>query len=972
MSVYKLVFAIVQDPDFQWMIEPYAVEILRKGLWSYKAIRISPNNIDVYIQQYTDAEYEAVRILYECRPAFILSRFARGQVKMTDFFNQLNEDEKLFKDVVRYLRKKTDAAIQILSESSIPLFYRGEPENIIQNEPIFPSNTILKANFHFHYDGNQLTYQLVLKNGDQQLDLKNGNTIILNYEPCWIIHNNTFYRVEANVDGKKLLPFLQRDKIVVPSKQVDAYFQKFVKKILLHHNPTFTGIDINYLREEPQMYLFLNQSPFFGYSFSVQFNYYGQFVSPFHEDVRYVRLKKQNAGYFFDIIERNIEVEKKLISWLEDIGLERVQANEFLPVELRLKYENYFSVDYLYDLINYINQISPLLEEKNIVIVSTLEKLYYWKSFELKQDVRKNRDWFDLHMMIKLDENTWIPFTALRKNILNNEREYILPDGRIFIIPSEWFSRFKDVLLLGKIKDDNVIEISKSNVNVLLSLEKEKTGLLTSGVDFSQIPRLQVPDTFKKALRPYQQFGMSWFYYLASEKLGGCLSDDMGLGKTIQVLAFLLKVKKDIENGTWKETSSINQETLFPDQTVYPSLIVVPLSIVHNWVHEIRTSAPELKYVVYTGLERHQFLPYLNSHDIVLTTYGTLRNDIQILANISWLFVILDESQYIKNPGSKIYASVLKLKARARFVLTGTPIENKILDLWAQLNFVNPGMLGDLQTFKQYFTADPEKEARIKKAIRPFVLRRTKEQVAPELPPLTEKIHYCLMTEEQERFYETKKSEIRNFLMENKNSLKRNKTYMIILSGLMKLRLIANHPNIVEKNFQGESGKFLQVIEHIKKALEENHRIIVFSQFVKHLQIYISHFDKEDINYLLLTGQTPASQRAKMVETFQRGEAPLFFMSLKAGGFGLNLTAADYVFMLDPWWNPAVENQAINRTHRIGQDKNIIAYKFITKNSIEEKIIELQKEKKALFDRYLNDQTYPLLGYDELVELLEN
>ncbi|MCX7697100.1 MAG: DEAD/DEAH box helicase [Bacteroidales bacterium] len=974
MGVFKLVFAIVRDPDFQWMIEPYAVEILRKGLWSYRAIRISPNNINTYLQEYSDAEYEAVRILYECRPEFIVSHFTRGQVKMYDFFNQLPDNEKLFKDVVSYLRKKTDAAIQILSEYSIPLFYRGEYENIIQNEPIFPSKNILKANFYFQYDGNQLVYQLTLKNNDQDLNLRNGNTIILNYEPCWIIHNTTFYRVEANVDGKKLQPFLERDKIIVPSKQVDAYLQKFVKKILLYHDPFFSGIKVNYIRQHPQLCLFLNQSPFFGYSFSVQFNYQGQYISPFHEERRYVRFKKQNSEYFFEVIERDFQYEKKMIAWLEEIGLERIQANEFLPVELRLKHENYFSIDFLHELINYINQIFPILEEKNVAIVSAFEKSYYWKSIELKQDIKKFHDWFDLHMIIKLDDDTWIPFTALRKNILNNEREYILPDGRVFVIPAAWFSKFKDVFLLGKVKKDNVIEITKSNVNLLISLEDENSGLMIkSRVDFSHIPILSAPSSLKKTLRPYQLYGMSWFYFLASERLGGCLSDDMGLGKTIQVLAFLSKVKKDIEDGNWKDLPFKHQNSLLEEHSSYPSLIVVPLSIVHNWVHEINSSTSGLKYVVYAGVERHQLIPFLTCQDIVLTTYGTLRNDIELLANIPWLFVILDESQYIKNPTSKIYASVLKLKARARFVLTGTPIENKILDLWAQLNFVNPGMLGDLQTFKHYFSTDPEKEDRIKKTIRPFVLRRSKEQVAPELPPLTEKIHYCMMTEEQEKVYEIRKSEIRNYLLENKNSLIRNKTYMIVLSGLMKLRLIANHPTIVDKSFQGESGKFVQVVEHIKKALEENHRIIIFSQFVKHLQIYTSYFEKQDIRYLLLTGQTPSQQRGKMVELFQTGEIPLFFMSLKAGGFGLNLTAADYVFMLDPWWNPAVENQAINRTHRIGQDKNIIAYKFITKNTIEEKIVELQKEKKALFDKYLNDdKTYPLFSYDELIGLLEN
>jgi len=445
----------------------------------------------------------------------------------------------------------------------------------------------------------------------------------------------------------------------------------------------------------------------------------------------------------------------------------------------------------------------------------------------------------------------------------------------------------------------------------------------------------------------------------------------MGLGKTIQVLAFLARIKEDIEKGQWPLDEFHVQQNLLGDEKTIPSLIVVPLSLVHNWVHEIKTTVPQLRFAVYSGQDRHHLLPFLHAQDIVITTYGTLRNDVELLASRPWLFVILDESQYIKNPKSKIYASVQKLRAQARFVLTGTPIENKVLDLWSQLNFVNPGMLGDLHTFKTYFFDGEESEEKLKKTIKPFLLRRTKEQVTPELPPLTEKIHYCPMTDEQLSLYETRKSEIRNYLLEHKQNISKNKTYMVVLSGLMKLRLLANHPKLIDPEFQGESGKFLQVVEHIRKVINEKHKLIVFSQFVKHLHLYVNYFEREGIPYSLLTGQTPSVQRQRIVQEFQYGQTPLLFLSLKAGGFGLNLTAADYVFLLDPWWNPAVEKQAFHRTHRIGQNKSVIAYKFITKNSIEEKILILQGEKKDIFDKYITTSTYPLMGFEEVALLLD-
>jgi SNF2 family DNA or RNA helicase len=294
-------------------------------------------------------------------------------------------------------------------------------------------------------------------------------------------------------------------------------------------------------------------------------------------------------------------------------------------------------------------------------------------------------------------------------------------------------------------------------------------------------------------------------------------------------------------------------------------------------------------------------------------------------------------------------------------VLTGTPIENSLTDLWSQMNFLNPGILGSLDFFKDSFVTpiekagDSNKEEMLGKLIEPFILRRTKEIVAKDLPALSEKIHYCEMTEEQEKLYEERKSAVRNFIIKNISTYGRNKSRFIILKGLMQLRLISNHPRLFNKTSDADSGKFNEVIRSIESLLSENHKVLVFSQFVKHIKLFEEYLQEKNILYCKITGGIPDKQRKEMVTAFQKeANKKLFLISLKAGGVGLNLTAADYVFLLDPWWNPAVEYQAINRAHRIGQVKNVFAYKFITKNSIEEKIYHLQQKKSALAEKFIH------------------
>jgi SNF2 family DNA or RNA helicase len=389
---------------------------------------------------------------------------------------------------------------------------------------------------------------------------------------------------------------------------------------------------------------------------------------------------------------------------------------------------------------------------------------------------------------------------------------------------------------------------------------------------------------------------------------------------------------------------------------------VMPLSLIWNWENEIRKFTPHLKVHKHFGSSRTTDPSVFYKYDIILTTYGVVRNDLEMLSRCEFRYVILDESQIIKNPFSKLFRAVKQLKSKYRLVLTGTPIENTLSDLWAQMTFLNNGILGNLAYFKEEFAypieklRDKGKEEKLKTIIAPFLLRRTKEMVAKDLPSLTETVYYCEMSDEQKDLYESRKSEVRNLLMASIAEHGTEKSRFAILRGLMQLRLLANHPVLLPDGIDLPSGKFEEVIRSIDNILSEGHKILIFSSFVKHLRLFAKYFDEKGWGYCMLTGEKTTPERIKAVQQFQElPDKKLFLITLKAGGVGLNLTAADYVFMLDPWWNPASENQAISRAHRIGQDKKVIAFKYITRNTIEEKILTLQQNKSEIASLFVNN-----------------
>ncbi|MGM0567686.1 MAG: SNF2-related protein [Elusimicrobiota bacterium] len=477
--------------------------------------------------------------------------------------------------------------------------------------------------------------------------------------------------------------------------------------------------------------------------------------------------------------------------------------------------------------------------------------------------------------------------------------------------------------------------------------------------NFNKIEQYSLPDKFKGKLRHYQKAGYNWLHFLNMHSLNGCLADDMGLGKTVQTLALMQKLKEEKRLRT--------------------SLIVVPVSAVSNWEIEIQKFTPSLNYHVHLGQKRKKCIKHLNKHDIVLVSYSTLRNDIELFNKSDYSYVILDESQNIKNHRSLTFKAIRTLKSDFRLSLTGTPVENNTLELWSQMDFLNPGLLGSAGYFKKHFAApiekyrDKEKAQKLKEIIFPFILRRKKSDVLRDLPKKSEIIIYSEMDEKQKLLYDRYKEFYRSQVMGKIKKEGVAKSSFEIFTALLKLRQVALFPSLADKkNKNIPSCKFEQLKEMLSESIEEGHKILLFSQFVESLKIIRNFAEREKYSYSYIDGSVSSEKRRKEIKSFQEDkEIKLFLLSLKAGGTAINLNAADYVIMFDPWWNPAVESQAVDRAHRIGQRRKVIAYKMIVKNTVEEKILELQKRKKELVEDVVTADSsfYKALTGDDIKHL---
>lgn len=578
--------------------------------------------------------------------------------------------------------------------------------------------------------------------------------------------------------------------------------------------------------------------------------------------------------------------------------------------------------------------------------------------------VLSGTDWFNAEITLSYGVQK-ASIRQLHKAVRNKSKYVRLDDGTLGILPREWIDKFRDYFNAGEPTASGiriprssfraVSELFESDVmeeraeSELTVLETEMTALrsdldkLKAGLkQFKVLKESAVPARLDAKLRDYQRQGLSWLNFLDEHKFGGCLADEMGLGKTLQIIAFILHQQEKRGHNT--------------------SLLLVPTSLVFNWMQEIGRFAPSLKVLSHYGPERTCSTSRFKAHELVITTYGTLLSDITFLKDFSFNYVFADESQQIKNPDSQRYRAACLLKSRNRIAITGTPLENNTFDLYGQLSFACPGLLGNRQYFREIYAIpidrfeDRKRAAELQEKVRPFILRRTKRQVTPELPEKTEMTLLCDMAPTQQRIYKAVEREFREYICsKTSEELPRNSVH--VLKGLTRLRQICNSPLLLndEEISASESGKVKMLMQQLQGKLER-HKILVFSQFVSMLHLVAKELDRREIGYSCLTGSS--IDREQIVSRFQEDPSKrIFLISLKAGGNGLNLTQADYVYLIDPWWNPAVENQAIDRAHRIGQKKNVAAIRLICAGTIEEKIMQLQESKKDLFNKVLNKES---------------
>ncbi len=865
--------------------------------------------------------------------------------------DKLLQDKEIALAVTTYCHRLLDEFLKLATEHRLPLTWEVDRRSLVDSFILDTTGEPLEPLLFFQKQAEGVRYRLQLADAQGAWPIHSKNVIPITNNPAWIFVDYKLYRV-PHINGNMVKPFQQKEEVQIQRSAVKAYFQKFILKVAARAEIEADGFEIVQNSELLACRLEPTQNLFDGrWMIGVQMAYEGaSFQWSDKKSRRTVLEFGEGEEPLIRQANRAPKQEAVYLKKLRAFGLENTAGSFFEPPGATA--DAFFALEWLAE------QRAALEKAGFEVVAPPVEgQQLYLHPAKAVLNTEQQSDWFDLYGQVTVGEFSF-PFLALAKNIREGNRLYTLPNGSVFVIPLEWMARYKGLFQFGK-KEGERLRLAKSQYTLLdeLGLSAAATEMAKPKADTDSV----APSPLLKAeLRPYQLEGLRWLMQLYENQLGACLADDMGLGKTLQTIAMLLHAKERKAQNAAPAPSSSRQLGLFepaPDVDFLKplqALIVLPASLVFNWEAEIKRFAPSLQVYRHTGNKRYQDARLLARFDVILTTYQTALRDEELLSRMAFEYIVLDESQQIKNKDSKVFRAINQLDGRHKISLSGTPIENSLSDLWAQVEFINPGLLGSYAFFQREFITpiekrqDEEKKARLRQLVQPYLLRRTKEEVARDLPELTIKSFYSEMAPEQKRLYEREKSAARNYLLDNFQA-DDPKFRFQVLQTLTRLRQLANHPVLAEKTYAKESGKFNDVLEHWDVIRKGGHKVLIFSSFVQYLELYRQHFDLHAAPYAWLTGAQNSNQRQAAIRDFQEDPAvQSFLISIKSGGTGLNLTAADYVFILDPWWNPTTEQQAIARAHRIGQDKHVIAIKFITKDSIEEKILKLQERKTQL------------------------
>ncbi|MCI0660478.1 MAG: DEAD/DEAH box helicase, partial [Acidobacteria bacterium] len=847
------------------------------------------------------------------------------------------------------------------------LVFRGNERELIK-EQLEVLSEVARVGLEMRREAGGLRLSLAAVLPDRTIDLDAAGLEVFHRYPLWLCKERQLF--QADIDWNELDLLSRHARVIIPSEALGEFYQLHFPVLAEAFDVHADGMIETLVGVAPQPRVYLTEQ-------DRELRVLLRFA---YDSLECVAVRNPPPqGYVRDPerdvvvkIERQVEVEKE---WWQRLGKDefslkcgntggRTTADTFL---LRAKVHPF---DFLKDKVPKLAEAGVEIYGEADLELGRINRARPTISFGISSGI----DWFDLKAVIHFGELE-VSLAEVRKALRKQERFIKLADGSVGEIPREWLEKYKYLFGLSETTEDG-LRLARHHVTLLDQLLAENE-LVTTDKPFEEarawlknfegIRQQSLPRGFQGELRLYQKAGFDWLHFLRESRFGGCLADDMGTGKTIQALCFLQSIK---------ETYQSRNKGKRRKESRAAHLLVVPRSLVTNWEREAEKFTPNLKLLNFASVERAANVREFANYDVVLTTYGILLREIERLMEYEFDTVILDEAQAIKNPVSESAKAARLLKSRHRLTLTGTPVENNTLELWSQFAFLNPGLLGTIDYFREDFSGQIERQnderatRTLRRLVYPFILRRTKDQVARDLPPRSEKVLWGEMKPEQRRLYNLTRDEYRARILRLIEDKGIKDARFRVLEGLLRLRQICNHPRLIDRSYSGASAKLGTLIETLETLQAEGHKALIFSQFVQMLKLIETELMKMKIKYAYLDGSTV--NRQARVDAFQRDDRiRVFLISLKAGGVGLNLTAADYVIHIDPWWNPAVEMQATDRAHRIGQDKPVFVYKLMMRDSVEEKILQLQERKRSLVQQLVTTEAglFKSLTADDIAAL---
>lgn len=958
----------------------------------------------------TEAERKAIDIASHYTERHLMGIYSREKT-VARFLHKLSEEPERLKTIVRpFIEKKLAEMLELIRLHHLPLYQKQAGSKVLYAHHAYRVHPHpVESRFTFRTDECSFCYELTCFYEGEPLSLTDRKpVVVLCSSPAILLLGMELYFF-PHIESTRLLPFTKKSIVSVETTQMEKYIDNILIPTARYHATTICGLDMHEEHYPCQPELAIEDTIYNEQMLRLHFRYGNRTFAPDTEgEMKKIIYREADGKIVF--FRRQPEREAEALRTLHDTGLRRVSDIHFQPsphAPVRT-------------ITEWINQNRDMLR-RMFRLTGGMENLpYCLDEIRIEQSCTDEPDWFDIRITVVIGDLR-IPFTRFRKHILEGRREYLLPNGQMILLPDEWFSQYAGMLEMG-VQTEKGIRLKRTYGGMLPLLTDRIVPIQFP--DKNRIPSVPPPQGLKATLRTYQQKGFSWMVRLSELGFGGCLADDMGLGKTLQTLtllqhfykqpadeeipaeetrteeaALLLPVPQQAdEKGQFSlfdnDTELLPQTGKQQDEPATPqcrrakrtprkpsSLIVVPTSLLHNWRKEAKrfTTLTTTEYNSSTPVPIQHPERFFGRYNLIFTSYGMMRNNIETLRNYRFEYIVLDEGQYIKSSDSLTFRAAIQLQGKHRLTLTGTPIENSLKDLWAQFRFLQPDLLGEESVFQRQFIlpirqGSTHAEIQLQRLVAPFILRRSKEEVAPELPPLTEEMIYCGMSKGQKELYEQEKNSLRNILLRHPRQAdgQWNKHHAFsVLNGLLRLRQLSCHPRMLHSDFAGTAGKLEQIIETFDTLRSEGHKVLIFSSFVQHLELIAEEFRRHNWKYALLTGAT-GNRPSEIAHFTEQKDVQAFLISLKAGGVGLNLTQADYVFIIDPWWNPAAEAQAIARAHRIGQQKQVIAYRFITQDSIEEKILALQESKRKLAKVFMDESDIlPELSPEEWTELLK-